>query len=266
MGLIRDRFHVEIATITRTDLLAVRQAIDDAKWRYAFGEDHNNHPLTGSLLWHFGFWKLSGLHKEQRRQPNEVLRPGLYRNVVVLMADLCAFSSYVRDSPDNELIRRCLTKFYSPARYTVLNTGGMMYQFVGDQVIGLYGVPDPASNALLSTIDCARGLIDIGNSVSNLWQSQLDRVQKSAGVHIGIAIGDLDLVELRPFSNDRIGFVGDALNVAARLMDAAGPSEIVVGNTFYQQSDPMVRKLFHEMPPVEGKNVGAIRCWNLGTA
>ena len=141
-----------------------------------------------------------------------------------------------------------------------------MYQFVGDEVIGLYGVPDPASDAVLSTIDCARGLVDIGNSVSSLWQSQLDRVQRSAGVHIGIAMGDLDMVELRPFSNDRIAFIGDALNVAARLMDAAGPSEVVVSNKFYQQSDPEVRELFHEMPPVECKNVGSIRCWKLGPA
>ncbi|MEE8273357.1 MAG: adenylate/guanylate cyclase domain-containing protein [Alphaproteobacteria bacterium] len=263
LRLIRDRFGVEISGTTGDDVLAVRQAIDDAKWRHAYGIDFVDHPLASSLLWHFGFWALRRFNDEQGLEPHEVLRPGLYRNVTILMADLCAFSSYVRDTRDDELVRHCLTRFYSQARYAIINTGGMMYQFVGDQVVGLFGVPGGASSSEDDAIECARALIDIGNSVSIHWQRELDRVQKSGGVHIGLAIGDLNLMPLRPFSASHVGFVGDSLNMAARLLGEAGPSEIVVSNNLYQRLDPEMRGSFHELPPVEAKNVGLIRCWKL---
>ena len=138
-----------------------------------------------------------------------------------------------------------------------------MYQFVGDEVVALFGFLNLTPAYTRDALDCAQALIDIGNSVCNLWQRELDRVQKSSGVHIGIAIGDLNLVLLRPFSGSQVGFIGDSLNIAARLMGHAGPSEIVVSNTLYRGLDPEVRQAFHELPPVEGKNVGLIRCWKL---
>jgi class 3 adenylate cyclase len=113
---------------------------------------------------------------------------------------LCSFSTYVRDTHDGELIRNTLTSFYSKARYEVLNHGGMIYQFVGDEIIGIFGLPDAESKYVEHALDCARALVDIGNSVSHRWQLSLDRVQNSGGVHIGIALGDLNLLPLRPFS------------------------------------------------------------------
>ncbi len=263
LRLMRERFEVKIGGTSGNDLIAARRAIDQAKWRHAFGDRFPDHPLAASLLWHFGFWTLQRLHEEYGLEPHEVMQPRLYPNVAIVMADLCSFSSYVRDTRDDELVRDCLTTFYSQARHAVHNTGGMMYQFVGDEVVALFGVPARTPNYTRAAVGCARALIDIGNSVCNLWQREIDRVQKSAGVHIGIAMGDLNLMPLRPFSGDRIGFVGDSLNIAARLTGEALPSEIVVTNTFYLRLDPDVHQEFQELPPVEGKNVGLIRCWKL---
>jgi hypothetical protein len=47
----------------------------------------------------------------------------------VLLADLCSFSSYIRDTGDAEVVRESLTAFYSKARYQIINNGGMLYQF-----------------------------------------------------------------------------------------------------------------------------------------
>ncbi len=262
-NLMRDRFGVEIAGATDKDVLAVRQAIDQAKWRYAFGDEFAEHPLAPSLLWHFGFWTLRRFHEEQRLRPQDVLRPGLYQQVAIVMADLCSFSGYVRDTRDDEVIRRCLTTFYSQARHAIHDSGGMMYQFVGDEVVAMFGLHEATPNYMRDALDCAEQLIDVGNSVCNLWQRELDRVQKSSGVHIGIGVGDLNLVLLRPFSGDQVGFIGDSLNIAARLMGHAGPSEIVVSNGFYRGLDSEVSQNFQEQQPVEGKNVGLIRCWKL---
>ena len=59
-----------------------------------------------------------------------------------------------------------------------------------------------------------------------------DRVQDAAGLHSGVALGNLQTVALRPYSRMHIGALGDCINVAARLLSLAVPSELVVSNAF----------------------------------
>ena len=153
-----------------------------------------------------------------------MLPPGLYRGVVILVADLCSFSSFVRDTPDKRIVRESLTSFYSKSRDQILSNGGMLYQFVGDQVISLFGIPERTGEAVREALETARALVSIGNSVSHHWQRQIDRVQAAGGVHIGLAIGDLQIVAMRPFGRTHVGAVGDSINVAARLMGSASPA------------------------------------------
>ena len=261
LAMVRDLFGVPLSSITANDLLDVREAIDHAKGRYAFGDDYAGGALESSLLWHFGFWRLRQLREAGRTAKRSMVPPGLYREAVVMMADLTGFSSYVRDTPDERVVRSCLTAFYSTARHQILNTGGFMYQFLGDAVIALWGIPDQPPDYLAGALECAAALADAGNSVSNEWQRQIDRVQQAGGVHIGMAMGDLQLMAVRPFSRINMGLVGDSINVAARLTASAGSGEVVVSNTLYRQLDPQTVGGFQEMPPIEAKNVGRIRAW-----
>ncbi|MFO0966288.1 MAG: adenylate/guanylate cyclase domain-containing protein [Gemmataceae bacterium] len=267
VALLRERFRVEITEITADNLLDVRQAIDRTKGYYAFGgasfEEYDHDPLKAEMLWHLGFWRLQQLRSAGRASPREILPPGLYRRVVVLLGDLCSFSSYVRDTPDAGIVRESLTSFYSRARYQIINNGGMLYQFVGDEVIGFFGVPAQSNGDVAAALQTARCLLSIGESVSHHWQRRIDRVQASRGLHIGIALGDLQLVSLRPFSRTHMGAIGDCINVAARLMAAAGPGEIVVSNAFHQGLDEESQAGFAEVEPIEARNVGRIRAWKM---
>ena len=101
----------------------------------------------------------------------------------------------------------------------------------------------------------------VGESVSNEWQRQLDRLQPVRGSHIGIALGDLQLLSLRPFSRTYIGAIGDAINIAARLSSSAEPGQIVVSNLVYRDLSADMRKMLREIEPVQGKNVGRIKAW-----
>jgi adenylate cyclase len=154
--------------------------------------------------------------------------------VVVLVADFCAYSSYVRDTRDDRVIRESLTAFASKTRYRIINDGGMLYQFQGDTVIGFFGIPARGAHDASRALACARGLLDIGASVAEQWQRQIDRVQPAAGVHVAMALGDVQMLSLRPFSRAHIGAVAEAVNLSARLIDISGPGEIVISNTLYQ--------------------------------
>jgi class 3 adenylate cyclase len=257
---INAQFGLQLPSLSGADLQSIRDAIVAAEWRHAFATEDRR--MAQTLLWHFGPWTLKSLH-EAGLQPHEVVAPGNYRELAVLMADLCSFSSYVRDTRDDDVVRRVLTAFYSQARHAVLEAGGMLYQFVGDEVVALFGFPRSHPNAARDAVLCAQRLLDIGNSISDHWQRRLDRIQKSRGVHIGISRGDLNLMPLRAFSRRHIGFVGDSINMAARLMAAAGPGEIAVSNSLYQGLPRDMRARFHELPPLEAKNIGLIKGWQL---
>ncbi len=216
------------------------------------------------LLWHFGFWTLRQLCEAANVAPRDILTPGLYKNVVVLMADLCAYSSYVRDTRDDEVVQHVLTAFYTKARYEILNTGGMLFQCVGDEVVGLFGLPHATSNPFEDALECARALVDIGNSVSNKWQRQIDRVQHARGVHIGLTVGDVQLVALRPYGRVHLGAASDAINMAAWLVREATSGEIVVSNSYYQGLEEHSQREFEALGAIEARNVGKINAWKLG--
>jgi class 3 adenylate cyclase len=266
---IRECFGVRVDGWSIPCLMDVRSAIDRAKGLHAFGDDgggYEHNPLQSQLLWHFGYWRLRQLREKRGADPRAILPPGEYRNVAVVLADMCSFSSYMRDTRETAIARDCLTAFYSRARYQIINSGGMLYQFAGDEVIGLFGIPETEAATAGAALDTARSLLAIGLSVADQWQRHLDRMQPSAGLHIGIALGDLQIVSLRPFSRTHVGALGDCINLAARLMSRAGAGEILATNGFHRQLGESDRRDFERAEAIELHNVGRIQAWKLAPA
>jgi class 3 adenylate cyclase len=244
LRLLAERFGVALAALGDDDLLALRAGVDRTKGIYAFADGFQNDPLQANLLWHLAFWRIRRLREAGRPTSRAILPPGLYRDVVVVMADFCSYSSYVRDTRDEVVSRRWLTSFASKTRYRVINDGGMLYQFAGDSVIGLFGVPEGVPGYVGHALECARGLVDIGGSVATGWQRQIDQLQPAAGVHVSMTLGDLQVLSLRPLSRTHMGVIGDSINLAARLNGVAGCDEIVVSNMLHQRLPDDARAKF----------------------
>src|SRR5437870_3017721 len=266
LSLIRKYFDVEIESLSLDQILELRLAIDRAKGTYAFGAAYNNDPLDSSLLWHFGYWRLRDLFEASNRTKRSILPPASYPAVVVIFADLSGFSGYVRETPRARTIQDCLSAFCAKARYQIINDGGMLYQFLGDAVIGLFGIPTHSTDYIERSFDCARSLLTLGDAISNEWQRQLDRLQPVRGSHIGVAMGTLQVLSLRPFSRTHTGVIGDAINMAARLSSHAQSGHIVVSNIVYHGLCPSSQSLLREIEPVEANNVGRIKAWRFDEA
>jgi adenylate cyclase len=266
LSLIRKYFDVEVESLSPDRILELRLAIDRAQGTYAFGAAYNNDPLDSSLLWHFGYWRLRDLFEASNRTKRSILPPASYPAVVVIFADLSGFSGYVRETPRARTIQDCLGAFCAKARYQIINDGGMLYQFLGDAVIGLFGIPTHFTNYIERSFDCARSLLMLGDAISNEWQRQLDRLQPVGGSHVGMAMGALQVLSLRPFSRTHIGAIGDAINMAARLSSHAQPGQIVVSNIVYQGLCRSSQSLLRETEPIEAKNVGRIKAWTFDQA
>jgi len=265
LTLLKDQFGISVRNLDPDSLLELGDAIDRAKGLYAFGNDptgsYIHYPLHAQLIWHLGFWRVKNVRKKHNCKPRDILPPGLYRKAIVVVADMCGFSGYVRATEDEQIIRDNLTAFYSRARYEITNSGGLLIQFVGDEVIAVFGIPDRSPEDGQAALRTAERLLQIGMSVTSEWQRQINLIQPVKGFHLGINIGDLQMVSLRPFSRTQMGVVGDNINTAARLMSMAGPNEIVISNAFRNCLSSDVQSTFTEMPPVDAKNIGAVRAW-----
>ena len=257
---VKAHFGIRIGSLAKPNITALHRSILQATWRRVFDDDYDE-ILASSLLWHFNSWTLKRLREQSRLGPVDIWRPGTYADVAIVMADLCSFSAYVRDTPDERIVQEVLTAFYSKSRHVVHEFDGMLYQFVGDEVAALFGFPDKKPGYVADAFDCAKALLDVGVSTSGAWECRIDRVHDKRGLHIGIAMGELNLLPLRSFARSHIGFLGDALNMSARLATEAQPGEIVISNGVYQALDDDAQTDFVENRPVSAKNVGMLRSW-----
>ena len=284
---VNSLFGVHAPAIDEDHLLDMRDAIQRQMAHYAFGPPEGSAssvsgcgsgpllarapapPLDAvkeQLLWRFAFWRIRQIRQASGLSPREILPPGTYSGVAVVIADLCSFSSYVRDTPEDPIVRDSLTSFYSKARYEVVNRGGMVENFVGDQILALFGVPDRCPGYIEHALQAAQALLSVGEAVSDYWQRQIDRQQPSSGMHIGVAYGDLQIVALRPSCRANSTAIADVINVAARLMNMAGPGEVLVANSFYKQLSTPTRAALQPIAPQDARNVGRLRAWRLPAA
>ena len=133
----------------------------------------------------------------------------------VLFADLVS-STELGASQDPERTRTMLNRFYDAMADEIVRAGGTIEKFAGDAVMAAFGVPvaqeDHVERALHAGLAMRRRLEELfGDALS---------------MRIGVNTGELVVGQAREQSS----FVtGDAVNVAARLEQAAEPGEILVG-------------------------------------
>jgi class 3 adenylate cyclase len=134
----------------------------------------------------------------------------------VVFADLVG-STALAGSEDPERTRVLLERFYDAMAEEIERAGGTIEKFAGDAVMAAFGAPnaleDHAERALHAALAMQRRLAE-------LFDQRL-------ALRIGVNTGDVVVGRARAGSS----FVsGDAVNVAARLEQAAAPGAILVGD------------------------------------
>jgi class 3 adenylate cyclase len=141
--------------------------------------------------------------------------------VTTLFADLVGFTA-LGERHDPEDIDAALRGFYGLARTIVERFGGVVEKFIGDAVVGLFGVPlaheDDAERAV-------RAALDLIAHLHELPPVGEEKLQVRCAVNTGPALVWLGA---RPETGEGV-LVGDAVNTAARLLSDAPPMGVVVG-------------------------------------
>ncbi len=139
------------------------------------------------------------------------------RLVTVLFADVTE-STELGEALDPEDLRTILSRYYAHAKDAVAAHAGSVEKFIGDAVLAVFGMPvahgdDPARalSAALELRERVRADRLLG-----------ERLRLRFGVNTGEVVANLDGADVSDFL-----ITGDAVNVAARLQQAAPPWAIL---------------------------------------
>jgi class 3 adenylate cyclase/DNA-binding SARP family transcriptional activator len=152
-------------------------------------------------------------------QPNPVVQvaePRRARKVVTVMFCDAAGSTALGEELDPEALWNVISRYFAEMRAIIERHGGQVAKFIGDAVLAVFGVPHVREDDALRAVRAAAEI-----------RQRLPAVAEETGVTLRFRTGlntGLVLVE----GGDTL-VVGDAVNVAARLEQAARPGEILIG-------------------------------------
>jgi class 3 adenylate cyclase len=172
--------------------------------------------------------------------------------VTTLFCDLVGFTS-MAERTDPEDVDAVLRRYYAAAREVIESHGGTVEKFVGDAVVGVFGVPAAHEDDPERAVTAGLRLVTSLGAIERPDGSPLE-------VRVGINTGEtLVRLDIDPLSG-RGFLVGDAVNSAARLQAAASPGQVVVGGLTYELASRAI--VYEELPRVVAKGkVEALTAW-----
>src|SRR5436190_22087912 len=179
------------------------------------------------------------------------LPPGAERKLATLVFCDLVGSTELAARLDPEELRRLLARYFEVVRETLTEHGGTVEKYVGDAVMAAFGVPRAHGDDPDRAIAAALALID-----------RVAALGDGFTVRVGVEVG-----EVRTAGTDGdLAVTGEAVNAAARLQQAAGGGEVLVGaraaraarRARIEPRDPVDAKGF-SMPLVTWRAVGTGR-------
>ena len=142
--------------------------------------------------------------------------------VTVLFADV-AGSTQLASRLDPERFREVMGAFYQLASDELSSLRGRAEKFVGDAVMAVFGLPHAHDDDALRAV---RAGLSIRDRVERLGErlGLVDPLRVRVGINTGAVVANM-----APADDFMVS--GAAVNLAARLQQAAEPSEVLVGET-----------------------------------
>lgn len=146
---------------------------------------------------------------------------GVRKTVTVLFTDVDGLG-VLAQRLDPEVVRRMTTDLHSALRVILEEHGGTVEKYAGDAVMAVFGVP-------VSREDDAQRAASAALAVADRLAPLLDDLAARTGVRLALRTA-LNTGEVLTQADSDQGLVlGDAVVVAARLQQQAGPGEVLLG-------------------------------------
>jgi class 3 adenylate cyclase/tetratricopeptide (TPR) repeat protein len=164
---------------------------------------------------------------------------GVRKTGTGLLADVTG-STALGERLDPEALRNVMGRYLEEMKDILEGHGGTVEKFIGDAVMAVFGIPtlheDDAQRALRASWEMRERLAALNEELESEFGVRLE-------ARIGVNTGEV--VAGKGDTGDRLA-TGDAVNVAARLEQAAAPGDILVGERTVELAQDAI-----EVEPIE---------------
>ena len=147
-------------------------------------------------------------------------RQEVRKTVTVVFCDVTG-STAMGERLDPESLRRVMSRYFDEMRTALERHGGTVEKFIGDAVMAVFGVPaiheDDALRAVRAAVEMREALKALNKEL-----------ERDHGVSLAARIG-VNTGEVVAGDQPDTLVTGDAVNVAARLEQAAEPGTVLIG-------------------------------------
>ncbi len=176
---------------------------------------------------------------------------GEIRNITVLFCDIRGFTSMSEVFTPKEVVS-FLNNYYSIMTEVVKKHNGVVNQFVGDEIFGVFGAPVAYSNNEENAVFCA---IEMMEKLAELNELYKDKLAEPIGMGIGINSGEVVAGNLG--SEDKIEYsvTGDTVNTGKRIemLTKDKPNSILISKEVYNKVESVIDAKAWQPIAVKGK-------------
>ena len=154
---------------------------------------------------------------------------GERRCVTVLFAKIHGINAYSRQAAPESLFE-ILEQHCSAMARSIIDEGGILNEIIGDRLMAIFGLECVIEPSLLHAVQAALLMCDDLKKINRL---NIKHNRPEFNIGIGITSGQVSLGIIRIKKQKFFNAVGDAVHIAARLGEEAGPGKIYIDqNTF----------------------------------
>lgn len=146
--------------------------------------------------------------------------------VTILFTDVVGSTS-LGERLDPEILRRVLTTYFDRMRAVLERHGGTVEKYIGDAIVAVFGIPELREDDALRAV---RAAAEMRTALEELNRDVEGRHGVRIEARTGVNTGEVLVEEARPDAP----LTADAANTAARLEQAAGPGEILIGDPTFR--------------------------------
>ena len=172
---------------------------------------------------------------------------GRVSEVTMLFSDIRGFTTMSDGRPPQEIVNT-LNEYFEVMVDVLFQYSGTLDKFVGDEIIGLFGAPIAIDDAPYKAVACALAMFQ---ALEEFNRTRGAENQPPLRIGVGINTGHVITGSIGSTRALQYTAIGDAMNVASRLVNVAGSGDIIISeDTFKHVSGRIECK---QLPPVKVK-------------
>jgi adenylate cyclase len=172
---------------------------------------------------------------------------GRLNEITMLFSDIRGFTTMSDGRPPEEVVNT-LNEYFEVMVDILFQYTGTLDKFVGDEIIGLFGAPIAIEDGPYKAVTCGlamqQGLAEFNRTRAS---ENLPAIRIGIGINTGSVItGAIGSTRALQYTA-----IGDAMNVASRLVNLASPGEVIISEHTYRYVSDRIDAT--ALPPVKVK-------------